>query len=297
MATEKIRFDGKTADGSPASVLVDVVDGKLASMTVGADGNPISSFFDPDNGEYYLNIHNTDAHHEIINKDLVQSTAVATTIATETVVNDTSIIVADTAGFAVGNHVLIDTTAEETTLPRITAITPGTPGTLTLDRRLDVIHVVGDSVTKVVVNIKTPAGTLATPQIFSAAPRAGEIWHITHISVSMGMGSAGDFGLFGNLTALTNGVNLRILRDGVYSTLTDWKTNGDINTDTSDVKFYTRSGGGGTHGLASAGDFIGITGAVIRLDGNTGDKFEVYVQDDLTALVFFYMKLQGHFEI
>ena len=112
----------------------------------------------------------------------------------------------------------------------------------------------------------------------------------------MGHGSAGDFGLFGNVAALTNGVLLRVKIGGNYGTLTNWKTNGDINVDTGEVTFHLRSGGGGTHGTAANGAFKDRTHAVMRLDGDLGDQFEVYVQDDLTGLSFFNMKVQGHIE-
>ena len=95
---------------------------------------------------------------------------------------------------------------------------------------------------------------------------------------------------------MTNGVVLRVRVNGQYGTLTNWKTNGEINVDTGEVTFHLRSGGGGTHGTSGNGAFKGRTGAVMRLDGDNGDRFEVYVQDDLTGLFFWNMKVQGHLE-
>jgi hypothetical protein len=108
-------------------------------------------------------------------------------------------------------------------------------------------------------------------------------------------GSAGDLGLFGNLAALTNGVLLRAKINGNYGTLTNWKTNANIKTDMFDVVFDNRSGGGGTWGTTGRGTFR-EAGAVLRLDGDTADQFELYVQDDLTTLLTFTMKVQGHLE-
>lgn len=243
-----------------------------------------------------LDIHDADVHTRVVNRQLRQDTAVTTTISVASAVNDYIITVANTAGFTVGSSVFIDTTTVETTLPVIKAIAAGTPGTLTLDRRLDKAHLVGDAVTQTIIDMSSIAGTLATPQVFFAGPEDGDVWHITNLTLAMGHGTAGDFGLFGNINALTNGVILRVKVSGQYRTLTNWKTNGEINVDTGEVTFHTRSSGGGTHGTAANGAFKARTGGVMRLDGSLGDRFEVYIQDDLTTLDFWNMKVQGHFE-
>jgi len=245
-----------------------------------------------------ISIHDADVHNLAVNHYLHQHDAVVvTTISTASAVNDYVINIADTTGFSVGDAIDINTTTIEPTHPTIIAIGAGTPGTLTLDRRLDLAHLVGDVVTKIVIDLSAQIGTLASPEVYSAGPPAGVIWHITNLTLAMGHSSAGDFGLFGNLAALTNGVILRIKVSGDYGTLTNWKTSGDINVDTGDVDFHLRSGGGGTHGTASNGAFKARTGAVMRLDGDEGDVFQVYVQDNLTTLAFWNMKIQGHVEL
>ncbi len=261
-------------------------------------GNPISSYYDSETGLWVLNIHNADVHNRAINKYIHQHTATTTTISTASAVNDYQINVADTTGFTVGDALHINTSSVETTHPVITAITPGTPGLLVLDRRLDKAHVIGDVVTKSIIDLATAGlvGSLAAPQEYWAGPDAGEVWHVTQLTFAMGHGSAGDMGLFGNLAALTNGVQLRVKINGNYGTLTNWKTNSDIKVDTGNVDFDLRSGGGGTHGTSGIGPFKTNTDTVMRLAGDNGDRFEVYVQDDITALAFFNMKVQGHFE-
>lgn len=271
MPRERVRFDGYNSDGEKASVYVGLYNG-------------------------CLDIHDADIHTGAVNKYVRQDTATATTISTESAVNATSIAVANTAGFVVGDRLFIDTTTVETTLPQITAIAAGTPGTFTLDRRLDEAHLIGDSVTKTVINIKTLAGTLASPQIFKAAPELEEVWHIETISLTMAHTGAGNFDTFGGIPKLTNGLVLRVRLNGVYSTLTNWKDNGEINDDTNDVQFITRAGVS-ADGTVAAGEFKRITGAIIKLDGSTLDQFEVYCQDNLTALGFLKIKIQGHLEL
>ena len=260
-------------------------------------GNKISSYYDAASDKYVLDVHDADVHHRVVNKLVHQHTATTTTISTASAANDYQINVASTTGFLVGNAIHINTTTIESTHPIITAVTPGTPGVLTLDRRLDYPHLIGDIVTKAIINISSQAGTLASPQEYFAGPEGSEVYHITNLTLSIGHTSAGDMGLFGNLAPLTNGVTLRARINGQYGTLTNWKTNGDINVDTGAVNFYQRSGGGGTHGTGADGAFKARTGAVLRLDGATSDRLEIYVQDDLTALSFFNMKIQGHLEV
>lgn len=260
------------------------------------DNNPLSSYYDADTGKWVLNIHDADVHHRPVNKYLHQHTGTSTTLSADSAVNDYQINVADTAGFIVGNSLHINTSTAEPTHPTIIAITPGTPGIFTLDRRLDRAHFIGDEIENSIIDLAAQIGTLAIPQVYWAGPEPGEVWHIETLTLAMGHGSAGDLGLFGNLTKLINGVIVRSFVGGNYGTLTNWKTNGDIDVDTGNVKFPVRSGGGGTHGTTTTGPFKNRTGAILRLDGDLGDRFEVYNQDDLTGIIFWNMKVQGHIE-
>ena len=269
------------------------LDGGIDLLDAGSNRFILDTAFS--RGKHFLSIHDADVHNRAVNKYLHQHTAVSSTISTATLVNDTAIEIADTTGFLVGDSLHINTTNLEPTHPEVISIAAGTPGTLTIDSPLDRAHSIGDEVVVSVVDLASQIGSLAVPQEYWAAPQPGEVWHITNLTLAMGHGTAGDFGLFGNLAELTNGVVLRAKVSGNYGTLTNWKTNGDINVDTGEVDFHVRSGGGGTHGTSTNGAFRRRTGAVLRLDGDEGDRFEVYVQDNLTTLAFWKMKVQGHF--
>lgn len=239
-------------------------------------------------------IHIADVHHRIVNQYLHQHTVTETTLAVATVMNDYEIEVATSVGFAVNDWIYLDTTSIETTHPKIISIASNV---LTLDRRLDKVHSIGDSVTKVIIDmaLSGQVGTMAAPQEYVMGPPPGEIWHLTRMLFSIVHGTAGDLGLFGNISALTNGVLIRARINGQYGTLTNWKTNADMKTDMHDVEFDSRSGGQGNYGTSGRGTFT-ETGAIVRLDGDTTDQLEIYVQDDITALGFFAMKGQGHVE-
>jgi hypothetical protein len=256
-------------------------------------GNPIGSL------KGALNIHDADVHNSIVNKYIHQHTATVTTLAANSAIDTDTLSLASGAGLAALDYIHINTTSLETTHPRILSSVPAFPTSapvvVTLDRRLDVAHFTGDEVTKVLLDMSILVGTLAAPQIYYAGPPPGEVWHITRILFSMTHGTSGDLGLFGNLAALTGGCVLRGRVNGGYATLTNWKTNSDIKSDMYDVDFDSRSSGGGTYGTSGRGTFTNA-GAVIRLDGDTSDRIELYVQDDITALNIFTIKAQGHQE-
>jgi hypothetical protein len=260
----------------------------LKSALHDGSGNPIASLSGA------VNVHVADVHTVVVNQYIHQDAAPSTTIAIATVVGDRSFTVVDATGFAANDYVHINTTEVETTLPQIISVVSNV---ITVDRPLDKAHLIGDVVHKAIVDMALTGqvGTLAAPQIYSGGPPAGVVWHITRLLFSMVHGTAGDLGLFGNLTKLTNGVVLRAKISGQYGTLTNWKTNADIKTDMFDVEFDPRSGGQGNYGTSGRGDFH-ATGAILRLDGGQGDEFQVLVQDDITALGFFGMKIQGHLE-
>ena len=100
-----------------------------------------------------------------------------------------------------------------------------------------------------------------------------------------------DDGKFGGLNALPNGVVIRLFTNGVYQTLTHWKSNADLKDDMYDVT-YSAKAPTGQHGLSSRWTFT-KGGFVADLDGTTGDYLEVLIQDDLTGLLDFEVKGQG----
>jgi hypothetical protein len=138
------------------------------------------------------------------------------------------------------------------------------------------------------------AGTLAAPILYSYQPRQGNVEHIKRIIIGMVHGAAADDSKFGSLTALTNGVIFRAYISGVYYNFTYWRSNYDIILDMYNV-IYTDKAGPGVYGTKALGSFSDIDVA-IRLDSAAGDKLEILVQDDLTGLDSFSIKVQGHVE-
>lgn len=238
-----------------------------------------------------LDVTLADTNFNLINELFYQTTAVSTTIAVDTTANATSLTVASATGFTVGDVLDIYNGDRETVFPSITNIVGNV---FTLDKPLDNIYTVGDSVDMIITNM-AEVGTLASPKSFKVMPLAGQTIDLTRILIEMTHSSAGDNGLFGDLSGLTNGCVLRVysgLTD-TFTSLTIWKTNSDIAVDMYDISYPTRSGGGGLYGTNARGTFKNA-GAVIRLIGDNSDYLELLVQDDLSGLDSFRIKAQGH---
>ena len=125
----------------------------------------------------------------------------------------------------------------------------------------------------------------------------GVKWDINRMIVTSTMTTAGDDGLFANLAKLTNGVYYRT-KNGITKNLFNARENADFADESGgDVTYPPRSGGGGTFGMRARITFNGLDkrGVAKRLYASTGDEFQSFVRDDLTAvsLIRLRTKIQG----
>ena len=252
-------------------------------------GNPISSL----NGA--IDVHQAGVHNYVINDSFHRHTAVTTTLTVAAVVGDISITVASVVGFAIGDFIQIGGhIGPDITYTRIVNIVGSV---IYINRPLGHARAIGSSVEQIIIDLSSAAGTMAAPQSYRVVPSNTQIWHVERLALEMTHATAGDIGLFGSLTSLTNGVVMRRYdgATGTYGTFTVWQNNEDIFTDTTHIDFLTRSGGGGAYATVSFGSFADI-GVTVKLDAAAGDYLEVLIQDDITALDNFKMKIQGHLE-
>lgn len=245
-----------------------------------------------------LSISVVEGTNPIANRHFHRDLGTGNTLAVASSAGDYQVTVADGSAYAVGNVVEISNGSIEFTHPRITGITTDV---LTFDRQLDSDHPIGTDVLIVEEDLSSAVGSMASPVSYKVHAEAGEILHLYRLMIAMTDDTNGDLGTFGGMAALTNGVTIRLYKNGVFTTFTNWKTNAGIKLDFFDVEFDTRSGGGpgpgggGTAGVTGRGTFEKL-GSVLELVGDDGDYIEALVQDDLSALVGFSMSAQGHLE-
>lgn len=213
----------------------------------------------------------------------------SSTLAAPATSQDRTLTLVDATGFNVGDSITSLSLASDRVFPIIISVAGNT---IELDRLIDGSYPIGTPIENTPIQLNV-AGSAVSPVIYKVAPPPGEIWHLTRGLISMTHSAGGDMGKFGGISALTYGVQGRILKSGEYTTFINWKTNSDMALSMYDVKFDDRSGGGGDHGTTGRFTFAN-TGTVIELFGDTGDQLQMLIQDNLTGLDSFKIAIQGH---
>lgn len=236
-----------------------------------------------------MNIHVKHVHTRPISSFFHRHVGAVETLTVASAKNANQITVSNAAAWAVDDRLDITNGGDsEPTEPEIIAIAANL---ITLDRPLNNAWPIGSNVQKIDENMNVVA-----PQSFRVTVPIDESWHVETIILNMVMSTDGDDTKFGDLDRLTNGVVIRSY-DGVtdsYYTFTNWKDNSEIafNMETQ----YNPKTGGGKFGFNGIGQILGRTGAVPELRGQEGDYLELLVQDDLSGLFNFRVKLLGHLE-
>lgn len=245
-----------------------------------------------------LDIHDADAHDVPVNELFHRHTGTATTLAAAVTGGGSApstITVASGVGFADGDPIQIESaTVIEPTFPTI--ISGGGTTTLVLDRPIDNDFAIGDAVDQVSTNMAVDGST--TPVSFTLLPDIDQTWHIVRFLLGMVHATSADDSKFGSIVGgLTNGCVLRGYNAtaGQFRTFTNWKTNFDIKMDMYNL-IYTDKAGAGNFGTNGRGSIRDGTGASPKLIESAGDYLELLVQDDLTGLIKFNLKGQGHIE-
>lgn len=139
-------------------------------------------------------------------------------------------------------------------------------------------------------------GSLATPRKFITGPPDGSKWNIRRLMIDMILASQPDDAKFGDISAISNGLFFGF-ENAVFAeynvVIFD---NGGFRSTAYDVNYVARSVPAGSYGLSMRKTFAGEEkyGSVIVLDGVTNDEFVGYVQDDLSTISRFRVKIMGN---
>jgi len=239
--------------------------------------------------EQSLDVNLVDVRYGMVNCFVSQNTSTSSALTVATVAGtSTSITVASATGFTIGKLVRIEK-------GKCLYITNIVGNIITLDSPIDKTYPIGATVDEVIINMAV-SGTLGAPQSFKLAPPTGKVIYVTSMIIHITHSTAADDSNFGDIAALTNGVVVRGRVGGNYGTLANWKDNKDIKLNAYTLD-YTDKAGGGTFSTSADGRLKERTGTVRRLDGDNSDYMEVLIQDDLTGLISFEIKLQGYVEV
>lgn len=248
------------------------------------DGNPIGSL----NGA--VDIHDADSHSVLINHFVHNPTGDTSVLNGSFDAGDRVIVVENSSSFTAGNHIDIRNGTKHIHHWRV--IVDVTGNNITIGAPLDYDFPDGSIVNEGIANMNVDGSV--TPVVFILTPQEDQVLHLLRMLVAMEHSTVADDSLFGNIPALTNGVVVRVSHDNgtSFNTIATWHKNKDIKEDTFDVT-YSDKAGGGNFGTSGRWTWKNV-GNVIRLDEEEDEIFQVVIQDDLTSLVDFQIKLQGH---
>lgn len=254
-------------------------------------GTSLAVTTNDNSSERLLAVAVVNARYYIWNNYFILDTGVASTLSSPALVGDKTINLVSATGFVVGGVVDLYSGTKNIHMRRfITAIVANA---VTLDAAIDVDLAAGSLVELTSYNMAVNGSV--TPVIFSMRPTGIEAVDLTQLILLMLSTTAMDDGKFGGITALTNGVHLRkaINNGASYETLAIWKANKDIAEDVYNLN-YSSKAPSGQYGV-SAKWMISDSGAVINLTATAGEWLEMVIQDDLTGLIDFQVKIQGNY--
>lgn len=146
-------------------------------------------------------------------------------------------------------------------------------------------------------NVNFAVNGAVTNVEYHVLPPPGITWDLTRVMITMILSGQPDDGLFGDLSRLTNGVYFGVEQSGfIGGYVGNFHDNSDFRASAYDVTYSVRSGGGGSWGMSVRKTFAGQDkyGVAIRLNGDLIEEFIGVVQDDLTGIVQFRVKVMGH---
>jgi len=263
------------------------------SRLAAGDGETIGSLSNA------VNIHDADVHIAPVNHTLYAQGA-SYTLASDVTKQDKSIIVTDATGLVIGDLLHITDTSNNSHDHDLLRITSISTNTLTLNRPIDKAYLAASTTINLVVVNMSVVGTLASPISYKVFPSPGEVWHIVSLDFSMEDQTAMDDATFGGLPALTNGVVIRAVDsvNGTYETFSNWEHNGDFKEDGFYVE-YSAKAPAGFYGFSGNMNVKERYGAVVRLANTSTETIylEILIQDNLSGLDSFEVKVHGHIAV
>lgn len=241
-----------------------------------------------------LSVHEKCVHATVVNSNIHRHLGTIGVMTVIAPIGSTSVTASNASAFQVADRVAVyasGVTVVESRFPRVTGVSGDV---VTLDSPIDIAYAIGSTIETVSIELNA-TGSLASPITYVAGPPTSQVWHITNMTLTMSDNVDMDDGKFGGMTALTNGVTVRTKRNNVYHTLTNWKNNSAIIRDTGLITYASKAPAG-TYGLSSEWNIKEHTESSLILNGATSDKIEVLVQDNLSDLLSFRIKVQGHIE-
>jgi hypothetical protein len=260
--------------------------GRVAIRNV--DGSIVVGLTDPDgDGVGGLDVYIQDQYTQLLNYLLIIESN-TTTLQSATIV-DTRTFVVPTGTVSGGDVVNIGQGQYFYQAAALSVAVASPNDTVTVDLPFDHAFTAGAPVQYGSPFLNVDGSS--TRVVAELAPPPGVSWDIVYWALLATNNAVMDSTTFAGETALTNGVVLR-KRDGEFQNLGIAKTNGDLDLVTDLT--YLEKVPSGTYAMIAEGNLRVRTGVTLRLDGASGEKMEVVIQDDLTGITSMVLVAQGH---
>jgi hypothetical protein len=260
------------------------------TIPINSNGEPLNELPLESNGGIPVNVQDQSTPAIIQKFNRVTN---STTLASPAVKYVKTISVIDATGISAGSHIILFDPVSIRFSSFTALIVVST--TITLDTPIDFDYPAGTFVDIAITNMAVNGAI--TPQIFglrgTGVPPGVELtFDVTRLIFKCFTLTAPDFGEFGDLTKLTNGLVLR-KRDGGTYNIFNVKDNGEIAGIMFDFNFISAIGSG-QDGFISRLTFGGQSklGVVQRL--SIGEDLELIIQDDLSGLTLLEITAEGH---
>lgn len=131
-----------------------------------------------------------------------------------------------------------------------------------------------------------------TPQIAHIVVPSLCKFNIYQLNISIIDNVVMDSAKFGGIAALTNGILFRVV-NGTIKNLPLVVNNIGFSEQGCDIN-YDDKAPAGVYGFQAKKNYPRVNGTSLRLNGDTNDKFECIIRDDLTDLTMFNISINGH---
>lgn len=134
----------------------------------------------------------------------------------------------------------------------------------------------------------------STEVVYVIQPPVEQVWDIATLNLFIQDATAMDSSLFGGITALTEGVTLRLWHSATeYEDLAVFKSNADFFLYGGNAA-YQANMVTGKYGLNWSNQFVAEHGGLLRLDGSKSERLEIIISETLTGLEVFRALTSGY---
>jgi len=220
-------------------------------------------------------------------------TGIPQTLSTNAVIGDYTVTMTGGHGLVANDFIVI---AEDDRLYQGLILSVAT-NVLTLDTPIDYAFPSSGTVVFEVVNDISTSDGSSTRVTYTIGTPDTVLKNVHYRGIRINISGSGsmDDGKFGDQTALTRGLVIRLVRDdGTAYNYVNAKTNGDLGLAFDNKVYSSGKGGGATNSVEFTWEAFDDNGSSIEI--RAGDQIEVIVQDDLTGLGSMKIQAFGHIE-